>query len=107
MQAVVQRRWLTLIVRTETEEVLEFVRTGDGGELVLDFVAEVGGDPDDYGFSDANLASDRQLRRALECFMRDLAGEDSPNPTVALAVRSGNVEWKPVWEACKRLLPTL
>ena len=83
---------------TSTDTLIDFF-TGRGADLVFEFMADVGGDPEEYGLEAPDFASltDEQTGAALEVFLqRAVGGGLVDDPDVVSALQSGDADWASV-----------
>ena len=85
-----------------TQRMLAFVQTAEGLEMMQEFLAEIGGDPHEYGFEDAATATDRQLAEGLRLFLGIVSSGNLPTPEMARLVQSEPIDWLPILEAGRR-----
>jgi hypothetical protein len=84
---------------TSTETLIDFLTGPPGMDLVFAFMADLGGDPEEYGLDHADLASvtDAQAGSALQISLERAVGAGLvDDPDVVDALRSGDADWDSV-----------
>ena len=84
-----------------TRRMLEFLLTADGREMMEAYLAEVAGDPHQYGFDNAATATDAELAEGLRLFLGVVSESGLPNLAIANLVQTESIDWFTVLLASK------
>ena len=79
-------------MNADTTILYGFLQTPAGQEVIVAFLADVGGDPEDYGLEDAVSVTPEHLVGAFGSFMQEQAELVLTREQAAIC-RSGRVDW--------------
>jgi len=77
---------------TDTDRMIGFLASPEGAELLMEFLADMGGDPEDYGVDDIAAVTSEQLGVGFKAFLQVAL----QRPELTALVASEDIDWAQV-----------
>jgi hypothetical protein len=91
----------------DTEILIEFYGRAESAPLLMEFAADAGGDPDEYGIDDVDNVPRASLAAALQTFTQQAVTLGFvTEAAVASAASADDVDWAAVSEVAERTMMT-
>jgi hypothetical protein len=74
---------------SDTDRMIAFIDSPEGAELVVPFLADMGGDPEEYGVDDVAAVTPEQLGMGFKDFLQ----LSLQRPELTALVASEDVDW--------------